>query len=50
MEKAILFINAISEINIEITDLSWWCFVSEGHKPCGMGDQQIVMEMDGLVK
>ncbi|WP_410497044.1 hypothetical protein QTL86_09245 [Cellulosilyticum sp. ST5] len=37
MEKAILFINAISEINIEITDLSWWCFVSEGHKPCGMG-------------
>lgn len=35
-----VFINAMSELNVKITGFTWWCFVNEGHEPCGMGGPQ----------
>ena len=37
IENAAEFIDGMSEKNIKIPCFSWWCYVSEGHKPCGMG-------------
>lgn len=31
------FIRSISDLGIRITKFTWWCYVSEGHEPCGMG-------------
>ena len=31
------FIDEMDRLNIKITGFSWWCHVTEGHRPCGMG-------------
>lgn len=31
------FIDEMDKIGISITEFTWWCFVDEGHEPCGMG-------------
>ena len=31
------FIDEMDKLDIKITGFSWWCHVTEGHEPCGMG-------------
>ena len=31
------FIDEIDRLNIRIIGITWWCHVTEGHEPCGMG-------------
>ena len=31
------FISACTENDVQIEGFTWWCHVSEGHVPCGMG-------------
>lgn len=31
------FIDEMDKLNIDITGFSWWCHVTDGHEPCGMG-------------
>ncbi len=31
------FIDAMSEMGVRITGVSWWCWVNGEHTPCGMG-------------
>lgn len=31
------FIDEMDKLHIDITGFSWWCHVTEGHEPCGMG-------------
>lgn len=31
------FINEMDNLGVNITGFSWWCHVTEGHEPCGMG-------------
>lgn len=31
------FIDEMDRLNIRITGFTWWCRVTEGHVPCGMG-------------
>ena len=33
----VAFIDDMEKLHIEITGFSWWCHVTEGHEPCGMG-------------
>lgn len=37
IQNVAAFIDSISRLNIRITEFTWWCFVSNDHKPCGMG-------------
>ncbi|MBQ3122716.1 MAG: hypothetical protein IJP24_05180 [Firmicutes bacterium] len=27
----------MNRLHIDITGFTWWCHVTEGHEPCGMG-------------
>lgn len=40
MENAVEFIDTMTKAGIRITDLTWWCHVTNGHEPCGMGGPQ----------
>lgn len=31
------FIDEMDKLEIKITGFTWWCHVTEGHTPCGMG-------------
>lgn len=31
------FIDEMDRLHISITGFTWWCHVTEGHEPCGMG-------------
>lgn len=31
------FINGLSKLEIKIIGFTWWCDVTKGHNPCGMG-------------
>lgn len=31
------FIDCMIRLGVQITMFSWWCHVTENHKPCGMG-------------
>ena len=31
------FIDEMNRLHIDITGFTWWCHVTEGHEPCGMG-------------
>ena len=31
------FIDEMDKLHIDIAGFSWWCHVTEGHEPCGMG-------------
>lgn len=37
IENANLFITEMDKMNIQIKEFSWWCHVTDNHKPCGMG-------------
>lgn len=37
IENVAAFIDAMTQIGIRITEFTWWCFVTEGHIPHGMG-------------
>ena len=36
-EKIDAFLDLCNTEGIEIKGFSWWCHVTEGHEPCGMG-------------
>lgn len=31
------FMDRMTELEVRLTEFTWWCHVTEGHKPCGMG-------------
>ena len=31
------FIDEMDKLHIKIIGITWWCHVTEGHEPCGMG-------------
>lgn len=31
------FIDEMDRLHIKIIGFTWWCYVAEGHTPCGMG-------------
>ena len=31
------FIDAMDRLHVRIEGFTWWCHVTEGHEPCGMG-------------
>lgn len=31
------FIDEMDRLGLAITGFSWWCHVTQGHEPCGMG-------------
>lgn len=31
------FIDEMNKLHIKIIGITWWCHVTEGHEPCGMG-------------
>lgn len=37
IENADLFITEMDKMDIQIKGFSWWCYVIDNHRPCGMG-------------
>lgn len=31
------FIDEMDRLHIRIKGITWWCYVTDGHEPCGMG-------------
>lgn len=51
------FIEKCNQQNISIKGLTWWCHVTEGHEPCGMGGPKSIyfdgwfseIQMDNII-
>lgn len=36
-DSIVAFLDEMDRLDIDITGFSWWCHVTKGHEPCGMG-------------
>lgn len=58
VENIETFIDLCDDAEIQIEGFSWWCHVTEGHEPCGMGGPKSVyfdgwfseIQMDDIIR
>lgn len=51
------FINVCDEKSIRVKGFTWWCHVTRGHEPCGMGGPESIyfdgwfseIQMNGII-